>query len=207
MDIWEMASDERQQIAEQLEALPEEAWAEPTLCEGWVVSDVVGHMTALGSTSTAKFVRGMLRNRLNFGAFQAEGIAAVTKQKSPAEILEAFKATVSSRAKPPGPKTTVLGEVLVHGEDIFRPRGTSFGRHAVENVVTVADFYKRNGFPLKVKRRIAGVTLRMTDGDWSFGSGPEVAGSGISILMAMVGRKIALSDLQGEGVAVLSHRS
>jgi uncharacterized protein (TIGR03083 family) len=207
MDVWEMAHGERLQIAEQLEALPEEAWTEPTLCEGWTVADVVGHMTAIGTMSTGRFVKGMLGNRLNFGAFQAEGIAAVTKDKSPAKILEAFRATAESRAKPPGPKTTVLGEVLVHGEDIFRPRRTGFGQHPVENVVTVADFYKRNGFPLKVKRRIAGVTLRMTDGDWSFGSGPEVAGLGISILMAMVGRKIALSDLQGEGVAVLSGRS
>jgi hypothetical protein len=58
-----------------------------------------------------------------------------------------------------------------------------------------------------VKKRINGVTLRMTDADWSYGSGPEVAGPGIAVLMAMVGRKIALGDLNGDGVAVLSGRS
>jgi len=47
----------------------------------------------------------------------------------------------------------------------------------------------------------------MTDADWSYGSGPEVAGPGISVLMAMVGRKIALPDLRGEGVAILASRS
>jgi len=51
------------------------------------------------------------------------------------------------------------------------------------------------------------VTLRMTDADWSYGSGPEVAGPGIAVIMAMVGRRIALGDVQGDGVAVLAARS
>jgi hypothetical protein len=47
----------------------------------------------------------------------------------------------------------------------------------------------------------------MTDAEWSYGSGPEVAGLGISILMAMVGRSTALADLKGDGLAVLAARS
>jgi uncharacterized protein (TIGR03083 family) len=207
MDVWEMTRVERQQIADKLAALTEDAWNQPTLCEGWVVSDVVGHLVAIGSMSTGKFVSGMTKNRLSFEKFQAEGIRTYTEGKSPAEILDRFKSTISSHAKPPGPKTTVLGEVLVHGEDIFRPLSQGFGDHRPEHVVEVAEFYKRNGFPLKVKRRIAGVTLRMTDADWSYGSGPEVAGPGISVVMAMVGRTIALPDLKGDGVAILASRS
>lgn len=207
MDVWDMTDAERRQLLERLGGLSEEDWSRPTLATGWTVQDVVGHLIAIGTMSAGKFFGGMLKSGFKFEAVQAAGIAAASAGKTPSQVLDAFRATVSSRAKPPGPKTTVLGEVLVHSEDIGRALGPTFGEHPTEHVVTVADFYKRNSFPLKVKARIAGVTFRMTDGDWSYGSGPEVSGPGISILMAMVGRKIALGDLSGDGVAVLSGRS
>ena len=207
MDVWDMIRAEREALADRLAELPDEAWSSPTLCEGWQVRDVVGHLVAIGSMSAAKFAAGMAKNHLNFEAFQAEGIRTNSEGRSPAELLAAFRATVSSHRKPPGPTKTVLGEVLVHSEDIFRPARQGFGDHPLEHVVAVADFYKRNRFPLAVKRRIAGVTLRMTDAEWSYGSGPEVAGLGISILMAMAGRTSALGDLKGDGLAVLSTRS
>jgi uncharacterized protein (TIGR03083 family) len=207
MDVWDMARDERQQIADKLAVIPEGAWGQQTLCVGWTVADVVGHMTAIGSMSAGKFVAGMAKNHLSFAKFQQQGIRTYTEGHSPAEILGAFKSTVSSRAKPPGPKMTVLGEVLVHGEDIFRALGSGFGDHPADHLIAVAEYYMRNRFPLKVHGRISGVTLRMTDADWSYGSGPEVAGPGISVVMAMAGRKVALSDLQGDGVSILSGRS
>ncbi len=207
MDAFEMACAERRHLADRLAGLTDDAWSGPTLCEGWSVRDLVGHLVAIGSMSTVVFFNGMRRHRMNFDAFQAEGIRQRTDGKSPAELLEDFRSTVSSRAKPPGPRTTVLGEVLVHGEDIFRVVEKGFSEHPVEHVVKAADFYKRNRFPLRVRRRIRGVTLRMTDADWSYGSGPEAAGPGIAILMAMVGREIALADLKGNGVAVLAGRS
>jgi hypothetical protein len=50
------------------------------------------------------------------------------------------------------------------------------------------------------------VTLRATDTDWSHGSGPEVTGPAIALVMAMTGRKAALDDLSGPGVDVLRSR-
>ena len=202
-----MVRMERQQIADRLSALPEEAWVGPTLCDGWLVRDVVGHMTAIGSMSAGTFFGGMLKNGFNFDKFQQQGIAHYTGGKSAAQMLDGFTATIDSHAKPPGPKMTVLGEIIVHSEDIFRAQGSGYLQHPAEHLVAVAGFYKRNGFPLKVKKRIDGVTLRMTDADWSYGSGPEVAGPGIAVIMAMVGRRIALGDVQGDGVAVLAARS
>jgi hypothetical protein len=99
----------------------------------------------------------------------------------------------------------MLGEVLVHSQDIRRPLGLT---HAVqlEAVMQAADFYKRSNLILGTKARIAGVTLRATDGDWSHGNGPSVEGPMMSLLLAMTGRKAALDDLTGEGVAVLRSR-
>jgi len=207
VDFWDMARAERQQLADRLAALPASAWAGSTLCGAWLVRDVVGHLIAIGSMSTGTFFGGMARNGFSFDKFQEQGIRTYTAGKSAEEILAAFTATVYSHAKPPGPKMTVLGELLVHSEDIFRAQEPGYLDHPAEHLIAVAEFYKRNRFPLKVKQRIAGVTLRMTDADWSYGSGPEVAGPGIAVIMAMAGRNVALEDLRGDGVSILAGRA
>ena len=56
------------------------------------------------------------------------------------------------------------------------------------------------------KKRIAGLTLKATDMDWSTGSGRVVEGPGEALLMMMSGRKSALDDLSGEGKQTLASR-
>jgi hypothetical protein len=73
-------------------------------------------------------------------------------------------------------------------------------------VAQVAEFYSGSNLVVGAKRRIAGLSLRATDADWSHGTGPEVAGLILSILMAMTGRKSVLDHLSGEGVATLRSR-
>jgi hypothetical protein len=66
--------------------------------------------------------------------------------------------------------------------------------------------YKGASFPVSAKKRISGLRLIATDMDWTHGSGPEVSGSGLSLLMAMTGRQAALAALGGAGVSVLGGR-
>ena len=67
----------------------------------------------------------------------------------------------------------------------------------------MASFYQGSNLLIGSKRRIAGVTLRATDADWSHGTGPEVSGPVLSLVMAMTGRTAVLADLTGDGVATL----
>jgi hypothetical protein len=53
---------------------------------------------------------------------------------------------------------------------------------------------------------VPGLALRATDADWSHGTGPEVSGPVLALVMAMTGRKSAASQLSGEGVALLQAR-
>jgi len=71
----------------------------------------------------------------------------------------------------------------------------------------VADFYKGSNLLIGSWRRIEGLTLRATDAGWTTGTGPEVSGPILSLVMAMTGRKVADDDLTGEGVATLRSRS
>jgi hypothetical protein len=64
----------------------------------------------------------------------------------------------------------------------------------------VLDFYKNSDTLIRAKTRIAGLTLRATDTDWTHGEGPVVEGRLLDLLMAATGREAALDDLAGNGV-------
>ena len=99
-----------------------------------------------------------------------------------------------------------LGETIVHAEDIRRPLGIRH-HYPLGAVIRIADFYKGSNMLIGTKRRIAGLTLRATDADWSYGTGPEVSGPMLSLLLAMTGRKDSLTDLSGDGITVLRERA
>jgi uncharacterized protein (TIGR03083 family) len=99
----------------------------------------------------------------------------------------------------------MLGEAILHGEDIRRPLGIAHS-YPPEAVTRVADFYKGSNLLLGSKKRIAGLTLRATDVDWSIGTGPEVSGPAMSLLLAMTGRRAGLDGLSGPGLATLQSR-
>ena len=123
----------------------------------------------------------------------------------PEATLAAFRANADSKKSPPGPVDSWLGETLIHSEDIRRPLGISHS-YPMDAVVRTLDFYKKSNLIVGAKKRIAGLTLKATDADWSTGSGPLVEGPAMSLLLAMTGRKPALDDLTGDGVATLRER-
>ena len=48
--------------------------------------------------------------------------------------------------------------------------------------------------------------MRATDTDFAIGSGPEVTGPAMALLLATTGRTTALDDLTGPGLATLRAR-
>ena len=73
-----------------------------------------------------------------------------------------------------------------------------------EALVAVADNYSRTNLLIHAKKRVAGLRLTATDADWSTGTGQEVTGPLLSLILAMSGRRQACCDLAGEGVTTLS---
>jgi uncharacterized protein (TIGR03083 family) len=124
---------------------------------------------------------------------------------SPADTLRRFGEQVDATTHPPGPTDTWLGETIVHGEDIRRPLGIAHD-YPVDAVTRVADNYRKSNLLIGGKKRVAGLTLRATDSDWTAGSGPEVAGPAIAIVLAMTGRAAGIDQLAGDGVATLRSR-
>jgi uncharacterized protein (TIGR03083 family) len=202
---WPMIHAERAALATDLEPLTDAQWATPSLCEEWTVRDVVAHMTATAKMTPGGFFGKMIGSGFRFNAMAAKDVAR-ERGSSPADALARFKSQLTATTHPPGPIDAMLGEQVLHSDDIRRPLGLS-RTYSPEVLTRVADFYKGSNLLIGTKKRIAGLTLRATDVDWSTGSGPEVTGPMLSLLMAMTGRRAALADLSGEGLTTLTARS
>jgi uncharacterized protein (TIGR03083 family) len=203
-DPWPTIHEEREVLAKDLSTLTDEQWATPSLCAGWTVRDVLGHMTATARMTPPKFFVALAGAGFRFSEMTAHEVARETAG-TPAQGLAEFRRYTRASTHPPGPATSWLGETVVHGTDIRRP--LSLTRDYPEQaLVQVADFFKGSNLLIGAKKRITGLRLRATDATWSTGEGPEVTGPLLSLIMAMTGRQAVLGDLSGDGVAVLRDR-
>jgi uncharacterized protein (TIGR03083 family) len=203
-DIMSMIHAERQMMADDLSALPNEQWSQPTYCDKWNVQQLVGHLVAAASITAPHFLAGFIKSGFSFNRF-VEGDLKQFAAGTPSDVLGRFRGIVTSTRKPPGPDYVALGEIMVHSEDIRRPLGLS-ANHPAEHLTTLAELYKKTGAPLHGKRRSEGLRYVATDTDWSSGDGPEVTGPTMSLIMGMVGRRSALTDVGGPGADTLRSR-
>jgi uncharacterized protein (TIGR03083 family) len=204
MDIWPTVHAERKALAADLSGLSAGDWDRPSLCDGWTVRDVLAHMTSAAKLTPPAFFGQMIGSGFSFDKVQQKGVTA-QRGASPADTLANFESVLTSVKHPPGPNPTWLGETIVHSEDIRRAFGIRH-KYPTDAVVTVADFYQGSNLLIGSKHRISGLALRATDADWTHGTGPEVSGPVLSLVMAMTGRKAVVDDLTGEGVATLRSR-
>jgi uncharacterized protein (TIGR03083 family) len=201
---WPLIHAERQALAADLATLDDAGWTTPSLCGEWSVRQVLGHMIATAKMTPPMFFAKLAGSGFSFSSMTTKDIQRETAG-TPAETLAEFRRLATATSHPPGPADTWLGETIVHGEDIRRPLGITRD-YPIAAVVRVADFYKGSNLLIGAKKRIAGLSLRATDAEWSTGDGPEVTGSAISLVLAMTGRAAALGDLSGDGLATLRSR-
>jgi uncharacterized protein (TIGR03083 family) len=201
---WPAIHTERKSLADDLGSLPDTRWDTPSLCDGWTVRQVLAHMTATAEITPLSFLPKLAGSGFSLTKLSHKDVAE-RMGGSPADTLKRFESTITSSKHPPGPVDTWLGEVIIHSEDIRRPLGIKH-EYPVEQSIRVADFYKKSNLVVGAKKRIAGLELKATDADWSTGSGAEVSGPIVSLILAMTGRKDALKDLSGPGVPTLESR-
>lgn len=202
-DTWAMIHAERSRVADMLDGLSSAQWTMDTLCKGWNVQMVAAHMMNAGEQSTSKFFRGLLASGLRFNVMMDDQAHASAKL-APKEIIERIRASTTTTNKPPAATMAMLGEVVVHGNDIRQPLGID-DDSSTEAKLACLEMFKGSNFPVRAKKTITGLTLKATDVDWTFGSGPEVRGPLVALLMAMATRPLA-TTLTGDGVTTLRGR-
>lgn len=203
-ETWKYIHSERADMATTWASLTSDQWATQSWCGGWTVKDTAGHVLAAAEQTPVNFYREMAMAGFKFNVFADRG-ARRFGALSPEELVRRLRLRTTTTNHPPAPVIAMLGEIVVHGEDIRRPLGLTHASPP-EALVAVADNWKNSNLLIGAKRRITGLKLRANDVDWAHGEGPEVSGPLISLILAMGGRKGALSDLTGEGVAVLAAR-
>ncbi|PDP89509.1 hypothetical protein CQJ94_00745 [Glycomyces fuscus] len=203
-DLWPLIHQERGALADDLSGLTEEQWATPSLCEGLTVREVLAHLTSSATLNGLRWLAGVIRCRFDFDAQVAMRLAEQMGSCG-AETLARFRGVAGSTTSPPLPKPALLGEVIVHGEDIRRPLGIVSPR-PIAALTRVADYYRGSDQVVVARSRVRGLRLQATDGPFDSGSGPLVRGSTLALIMAMTGRPAHLDELTGDGVEVLRER-
>jgi uncharacterized protein (TIGR03083 family) len=201
---WPLIHAERAALAADLADLTSEQWATPSLCKGLTVREVLAHLTAGASLNSVRWLTGVIRCRFDFDKQVAMRLAEQLGA-TPAETLDRFRAVLTSTIKPPLPTLAMLGESIVHAEDIRLPLGIRHD-YPIETITRVAEYYQGSDLPVLSKRRIMGLRLVATDGSFATGSGPLVSGTTLALTMAMAGRGAYCDALQGDGAATLRER-
>jgi uncharacterized protein (TIGR03083 family) len=203
-DIWPLVHAERAALAADLADLTDERWTTPSLCTELTVREVLAHLTAGASLNSVRWMAGVIRCRFDFDRQVAVRLAEQLGA-TPAATLERFRRVITSTTKPPLPAVAMLGELIVHGEDIRRPLGIRRD-YPIETITRVAEYYQGSDLVIPAKKRTGGLRLVAGDGPFTAGSGPRVSGTTLALTMAMAGRMAYYDELEGDGVATLRDR-
>ena len=198
--VWPVVHQERDALIRDLAALSPEQWAQPSLCPGWDIHDVVAHLVDGAKTTRLGFLRRLLAAKFDFDQDNATGILRERAAEPDATLAE-FRRVRSATTTPPAALATRLVEVIVHGEDIRRPLGITH-EYPAEAVDAALRYQLATGvFMGGGRERAAGFRLRAVDTGMEHGSGPTVRGSALALLMAVSNRPLRAGDFSGEGAA------
>ncbi|MEU5261554.1 maleylpyruvate isomerase family mycothiol-dependent enzyme [Amycolatopsis sp. NPDC021455] len=198
---WSLIHAERAALAGDLAGLTDRQWATPSLCAGLTVREVLAHLTAGASLGPARWMAGVIRCRFDFDRQVAMRLAEQLGA-TPAGTLARFRRVSTGTTKPPLPAVAMLGEAIVHGEDIRRPLGLHRD-YPITTLTRVAGYYHGSDLVVLAKGRVRGLRLAATDGPFGAGSGPLVSGTTLALIMAMTGRTLYCDELDGDGAAIL----
>jgi uncharacterized protein (TIGR03083 family) len=198
--------EENRDLSSYLHSLAEADWERPSLCDGWRVRDVVGHILYGNEQHLSTLPFRLARYGFSSDRSGKAYSIARAEGRAPAELLRAF----DDRDPWAGtcrvfPARLVLLDRLVHHQDIRRALGHQ-RELPEERVLAVLDATPTLGSVFGARRRTKGLRFEAADVDWSWGEGPTVTGPGEALVMTMLGRPEPLGELSGEGTVVFGSR-
>ena len=206
MDLRAAIAAERRRIADLVESLSPAQLDVPSLCGDWTVKQVAGHLLAAVEAQRGQLLGALVRS--GFRLHRANARLAVEIARRPAaELADGLRRNATNPFRPP-----IIGypgqltDLQVHGQDMRRPLGLPHGLQLDRLRVSLDFLTGGRAVGFTPRGRLAGLRFEATDLDWSWGDGAAVAGPAEALTLAMTGRRMALTDLDGPGVARLAHR-
>ncbi|WP_157551202.1 maleylpyruvate isomerase family mycothiol-dependent enzyme [Nocardioides jensenii] len=199
-----MAADERRDLADFLETLTDEEWERPSLCPGWSVRDVAGHVPSYDMLGWPAFLAMFARSGFSLDRCNRTRIEQVRGTPT-TELVERLR----TYAVPRGitsmfGSAIALTDAVIHHQDIRRALGRP-REVPPERLLAALEFLPRARV-LPSPQNLRGLRVIATDLDWSSGEGPEVRGPGEALVVAFAGRPAALDELEGSGLDTLAAR-
>ena len=205
-EYWQAVRTVRLDVADLLETLSANEWDAPSLCRGWRVRDVAGHLSIVPTITTWELLSAGPRTGFNMHRMNTH-VALRHGSRPPEEILAHLRANAGTRrtARVLDVRNSLF-DVIVHSQDIALPLGRTFAVPAEYTCIALQRVWAM-GWPFRAARRLAGLTLHATDTDWAVGSGPQVTGPALSLLLLLTGRtSTAVPSLSGPGLATVRTR-
>jgi uncharacterized protein (TIGR03083 family) len=206
VDYRRLHDEENAEFSLLLHSLEPAEWDKPSLCDGWRVRDVVGHI--LYGNEVALWTLPFRLARYGFSSDRSGKAYSIARAEgcAPDALVRDFdtRDAWAGTCRVFRPKLVLLDR-LVHQQDIRRALGRPRPIPA-ERLVAALDATPRLGSVFGARRRTRGLRFVADDVDWSWGQGPVVTGSGEALLMGMLGRGDALRDLDGAGLATFAVR-
>lgn len=200
------AAAQRRGLADLIDSLDDAQLATPSLCAGWDVRTVAGHLVAPLILTPRSLVTALVRARGSLDTANTL-MARDVAERPPPELADLLRRHAGSRFAPPvtGPRAP-LTDTLVHGGDIRLPLGIAHDPD--HDAVRLCLEFVTTGRPVGFlpRGRLRGLRLAATDQDGAWGDGDAVTGRGIDLLMAACGRTATLPGLTGPGAALLAER-
>lgn len=197
----------RRSFADLLETLNGTQLATPSLCAGWDVRTVAGHLaSAASSPSMIGVLVSLVRAGGSLDRMVDRASRAAAARPVP-ELVAMLREHAGNRIAPPvvGPRGPMT-DVLVHTADVTIPLAVPYDPDPAD-VAAALDFVTGGRAPGFVPRgRLDGLRLVAADAGFDGGQGERIAGRGIDVLVAACGRPAALERVSGPGVAVLRAR-
>lgn len=206
MDVFAEIAAERRGLADLLAGLTAEQRASASLCDGWSVQEVVGHLVVPLQVGIPRFALTMLVCGGNFDRANTR-LARDQASRPYDELIETLRRRADKRFTPPGAGPEApLTDVLVHGLDICWPLGLTHPVPADRWRTCLGFLTSTSAGSLVGKGLVEGLQLRAEDVDWAYGAGPTVSGDAGSLALALTGRADAVDHLAGDGVETLRSR-
>ena len=206
-DLFRRTAANRRRAADLLAGLTPEQWSTPSLCAGWTVRELAGHLIMPMEASIPGFLLTLVKARGS--AHRAVNmISRDLARRGPAAIVATLREKADSRVRPPGVGALgPMADSCIHLRDAARPLELDVTA-PLDDWRIVLDFLTspaaRRGFV--PPGRLDGLRFHATDLGWKSGGGAEVAGPAEALALAMAGRPVALADLGGDGVPLLRSR-
>ena len=183
-------------LAELLDRLADDGWDTPSLCAGWRVREVAAHLSMPVRYSPEEFYAELRDCGGDFNRLSDR--VAFRDAALPTDVLVGnLRDEMMHRWVPPGGGPMgALNHVVIHGLDVTVP--LDLPRQPPEETIrAVLDDLTEGGTHAHFGVALAGLSLRATDMEWSFGSGRPITGPAADLALLLCGRTLPDGRIEG----------